>query len=117
MIKPGVDLRGLSPIWGVAYPMIQTVFEHYGYACTITSGADSEHKPKSGRTSLHYSGLALDFRTKHMAAMDKEKVINAIRGALSNQFQILFENVGLPLEHLHIEWDIKDPEEPETEHV
>ena len=114
MIKPGVDLRGLSPVWGVAYPMIQTVFEHYGYACTITSGADGEHKPKTGRASLHYSGLALDFRTKHLAVMDKEKVLNAVRAALSNQFDIVLEQIGLPLEHLHIEYD---PKEPETEQV
>ena len=110
MIKPGVDLRGLSAVWGVAYPIIQKCFEDFGYTCTITSGRDSIHKPESGRVSLHYSGLALDFRTKHMIVMDKAKVVEAIRTALGNQFDLAFENVGLPQEHLHCEFDPKDSE-------
>ena len=110
MIKPGVDLRGLSAVWGVAYPMIQKTFEEYGYACIVTSANDGTHLPNS----LHYKGKALDFRTKHMAVMDKAKVIEAIRAVLGAQFDLVFESVGLPNEHAHIEFD---PKETSTEHV
>ena len=109
MLKHGVELRGLSPVWGVAYPIIRDVFRDYGYACVITSANDSTHGPNS----LHYKGKALDFRTKHIAVMDKARVIDAIRTALGAQFDVVFESVGLPNEHAHVEHDPKDPEKSE----
>ena len=109
MLKHGVDLRGLSPVWGVAYPIIRDAFRDYGYTCVITSANDSTH----GANSLHYKGKALDFRTKHIAAMDKAKVVEAIRSVLGDQFDVVFESVGLPQEHLHCEHDPKDPAKSE----
>lgn len=103
-IKAGVDLSKLAPQWGVAYPMIQYIFHEFGYACVITSGNDGQHMP----TSLHYSGKALDFRTKHMAVVDKAPVRNAIKAALGEHWDVILEAVGQANEHAHIEYDVKE---------
>lgn len=106
MIKAGVDLRGLHPVWGIAYPIIAGVFARHGHECVITSANDSTHGPNS----LHYKGKALDFRTKHVVMMDKKNMILEIKARLGAQFDVVFESEGLPNEHLHIEHDPKEPE-------
>lgn len=105
-LKLGVDLRGLHPCWGIAFPIIQRIYSKYGYECIITSANDSTHGPNS----LHYKGKALDLRTKHLAMMHKSKVVQDIKGALGPQFDVVFEADGQANEHLHIEFDPKEPE-------
>lgn len=109
MIKPGVDLRPLTPPMAVAYAIIQKAFGEYDYGCVITSGADSKH----GVGSLHASGNALDFRTKHVHSVDKLKLVNKITLALGEQFDVVYEADGQPNEHLHVEFDPKPPKEPQ----
>lgn len=52
MIKHGVDLRGLTPIWGIAFPLILDVYRRHGQTCRITSATDGVH----GARSLHPAG-------------------------------------------------------------
>ena len=103
-IKTGVDLRGLSPIWGVAFPLIQQIFASFHYDCIVTSANDGMHGPHS----LHYKGKALDLRTKHLQMMDKATIIDTIRESLGAQFDVVFEDAGLANEHLHCEFDPKE---------
>lgn len=105
MLKSGVDLRGLHGCWGVAFPIIQHIFNKYTYDCIVTSANDSVHGPNS----LHYNGRALDLRTKHLAMMDKGPIIRDLKAALGAQFDVVFESPGEANEHVHIEWDPKDP--------
>ena len=106
MLKLGVDLRGLHPCWGIAFPIIQRIFNRRGYECIVTSANDSKHGPNS----LHYKGKALDLRTKHVPMMDKLPVIKELKESLGPQFDVVFEAEGTVNEHAHIEWDPKEVE-------
>ena len=104
-LKSGVDLRILAPQWGIGFPIIQQCFHAHQYECVVTSGNDSQH----GLHSLHPSGLALDFRTKHIPMSDKLPIRLAIISALGAQWDVVLESVGMENEHLHVEFDPKPP--------
>lgn len=105
-IKAGVVLGQLAPQWAVAYPIIQAIYHERGYACVITCGNEA-HEDRPG--SLHPSGRALDFRTRHLPMIDKIEVHKAIKEALGEQWDVLLENVAKDSEHLHCEYDPKPP--------
>ena len=99
-LKPGVRLEGLSPQMALAALIVQSCYD--SASCTITSANDGQHSEKS----LHYSGNALDFRTKDYFG-DKRMLVNAVRKALGPEFDVVFEDEGTPNEHLHVEYDPK----------
>jgi hypothetical protein len=109
-LKMGVDLRGIHQVWGIAFPIIHTVFRDNGAQCIVTSANDSKHGPHS----LHYKGKALDLRTKHVRdELTKLSIIKKIKEHLGPQFDVVYESAGLENEHLHIEFDPKEPENAE----
>ncbi len=104
MIKNGVDLRGLTPQMAIAYTIACKVYGQYN--CVITSGSDSKHGPNS----LHYVGKALDLRTRHLPEQAVQGIVDKLREALGEQFDVVLEQ-----DHCHIEWQPKtkyiDPED------
>ena len=110
MLKAGVDLRGLHPVWGIAFPIIQRIYNKRGHECVITSANDSTHGPNS----WHYKGRALDLRTKHLPMMDKLPLVKELKEALGPQFDVVFEAEGTVNEHVHLEFDPKEPEKQEA---
>lgn len=68
----------------------------------ITSGDDGTHK----QNSKHYTGDALDFRSKHWGG-DYDRFLAPIRAALGPDYDVVLESKGLDQEHLHIEYDPK----------
>ncbi len=108
-LKAGVDLRGIHPVWGIAYPIIRDAFRDQNAQCIITSANDSRH----GVNSLHYKGRALDLRTKHVSEPAKSAIIKKIKEQLGEQFDVVYEAAGTENEHLHIEWDVKETEKSE----
>jgi hypothetical protein len=55
--------------------------------------------------SLHYKDRALDFRTKHLSAADKEALVTAVKRRLGTDYDVILENAGGTNEHLHVEYD------------
>ncbi len=51
-------------------------------------------------TSLHFSGKAIDLRTRDMAAGKEQKVVEALKTKLGNNFDIVLES-----DHIHLEYD------------
>ncbi len=114
-LKTGVKLSGLRPQMLVAFMVAKEEFAKYGIELIITSVNDSNH----GYGSLHFSGGAFDARTKHidntkmkaaygLSALDvKHRIWDAIRKNLGVEFDVLFEFIGLPNEHIHIEFQPK----------
>ena len=111
MLKPGVDIQGLQPQMVLAFAIIQPIYHRMGYECVITAACDGKHLTNS----LHYKGLALDFRIKHVISIDKPRLIKDIKDALGQDFDVLLEDAGTPNEHAHVEHDPKprtiNPEE------
>ena len=97
MIKNGVDLRGLSPQMAIAYTIATKCYGQYD--CVITSANDSKHGPNS----LHYSGRALDLRTRHLNEQGLQAVFHKLKEALGEQFDVVLES-----NHIHMEFDPKD---------
>ena len=97
MIKSGVDLRGLTPQMAIAYTIACKVYGQYD--CVITSGNDGKHGPNS----LHYVGKALDLRTRHLHGQAIQQIVDRLREALGDQYDVVLES-----DHIHLEWDPKD---------
>lgn len=68
----------------------------------VTSVNDGRHKPGS----LHYSGNAVDIRSK---TWPRERVAECVRLFRASpdgpRYDLLFESPGTPNEHLHLEFD------------
>jgi hypothetical protein len=106
-IKAGVDLRGLAPQMAVAYTIAQRVYsEQAGVACVITSASDGKHGPNS----LHYQGKALDLRTRTLRPEQVHPVFMALKDALHpGGFDVVLET-----DHIHVEFDWKEPDKEEA---
>lgn len=64
----------------------------------ITSGNDSEHMAGS----KHFTNEALDFRTKHLNAAQKQALVKDVKKRLGKDYDVVLES-----DHLHIEADPK----------
>jgi hypothetical protein len=114
-LKEGVDLRNLAPQWAIGYPMVQQCFLSRGYSCVVTGGNERTPAQLLAKPStLHPSGRALDFRTKHIPMIDKLPLIKRIKEALGAQWDVALEHVGQEQEHAHIEFDVKKQEKGEV---
>lgn len=104
LIKEGVRLLGINPVMVLAHSIIASVFEYYGFDCIITSGIEGKHSWGSD----HYKGDALDYRSRHIPnKVDKNLLLETLKKALGNDFDILLEGVGTANEHYHVEYDPK----------
>lgn len=65
-LKPGVRLAGLRPEMLVALMAAERAFADLGADLVITSALDGRHSP----TSLHYTGCAVDLRTRDLSPRD-----------------------------------------------
>lgn len=94
-LKDGVSLQDVHWRLFQAAIVAEAIFAKYGSELVITSGNDGKHSPNS----LHYKGMALDFRTWHVAGREWE-VANAIQKALGDDFDVVAES-----DHIHCELD------------
>jgi len=97
-IKPGACVIGLQAVMVRGCITIGTVYAAMGYRCTLTSGVDGQHSPRS----RHYLGLAADFRTRDILVGTRTALRDAIASRLGQDFDVILES-----DHLHVEWDPK----------
>ena len=64
----------------------------------ITSLMDGTHSARS----LHYSGRAVDFRTRDLSALEVAHLAAALKSDLGPAFDVVVEET-----HIHVEWDPK----------
>jgi hypothetical protein len=98
-----VKLEGLQPQMVLAAVIVHTIFEQWGYECIITSGSDGTHTGSANRPSLHYSGLALDFRINHVVNENRPALVQDLSEALGKHFDVVLHDT-----HLHVEYDPKE---------
>ena len=101
-LKTGVKLKDLSPQMVLGANIIDRVYMEHSHNPTVTSCNDGKHS----ETSLHYSGNALDWRTKDFYG-DKQALVYAIKDALGSNFDVVLEALGTDNEHIHTEYQPK----------
>lgn len=98
-LKQGVRLDKLQPQIVLGLLALNQIWERYGYGpCVVTSGSEGVHKAGS----LHYSGRAVDIRTRHVHPDDLTYIISQARNALGMDFDVVLE-----VDHIHLEYDPK----------
>ncbi len=102
-LKEGVSIAGVSPELVLGIFIINSVFTRYAKDCILTSVTDGRHR----EGSKHYSGEAVDIRTKHLTNEEKTEITSEIARALGKDFDVILEGIGTDNNHLHIEWDPK----------
>lgn len=103
-LKAGVNPTGIQPEILLAIAIVSQIYKEHGYDAVITSLFDGVH----GEHTLHKRDgkcRAVDFRTKQLTQIDKELMIPTIKDALGDSYDVIFESLGEPNEHLHIEYD------------
>lgn len=103
LIKPGAKILGIKPEILLGLKIVEKVFSSLGYDVILTEATGGMHMHES----LHYVGLAVDLRSKHMLNIDKTTVIAKISSELED-FDFIIENEGTEREHFHLEFQPKD---------
>lgn len=102
-IKSGTGaarVLGLRPEIVIAVMVANDVFQEAGFDCVITAGIDGSHS----RGSIHYKGLAVDIRTRHVPQLEHPKIVAKLQERLGDDFDVVLEG-----DHLHLEYDPKTP--------
>ena len=100
-IKEGVVLFGLDPRMRWALIEAERLWKKYGIeeGVTVTSGLEGEHSAGS----LHYYGLALDFRTRYFTPLEKDDLAMELINCLSGSYDVIVHKT-----HIHVEWRMID---------
>ena len=94
-----VETKSLAPQLVLALFMAQEVYKEYGTDLVITSANDSVHS----YTSLHFSGNAVDLRTRSLpGTVDRAEVVTKIQNKLNQDFDVVLEQ-----DHIHLEYQPK----------
>lgn len=107
-IKKDVRIQGLRPEMMLGIYICDQVFALSNYDCVITSC--TEESTVHGFASLHYSGCAIDLRTKHLAEDADEIVeiakviVKLLKASLGASFDVVLEK-----DHIHVEYQPKRP--------
>ena len=98
--KQGVRLTDLSPQMVFAAMVVDAVYRKHDIVdCVVTSGSDGEHSTNS----WHYTGRALDFRTRNVPELIRNAVAQEISVSLGENYYVVLEAT-----HLHCEYDPKE---------
>ncbi len=100
--KPGVEVKLLDTLLLRGLVALAEMFERAGVPeLTITSVNDGTHKVGS----FHYTGLAVDIRSKVIDPAVVERVRKHFLDLYDFDFDLIWESRGLVNEHLHLEYD------------
>lgn len=103
-LKRGVHIHKLKVQMLLGAIIVSHVYADHGLECIITSGSDGTHMHKS----LHYTGLALDFRVRDCPEIERPALVQDLRRALGDEFDVVWKHGKT---HIHVEWD---PDEGES---
>jgi hypothetical protein len=88
-------LMSLHTVWRKVIPAIDPV---------ITAANDSRHM----EGSYHYTGYALDVRSKNLEQVTKQEVLRELKMLLiAPQYDVVLELEGTENEHFHIEFNAR----------
>lgn len=96
---PGAE--ALTPEMAAGAEIAEEAYQRF-LELTVTSTTDGVHRSDS----RHYSGNAIDLRTRHLTRKAARDLAEALKKTLSPDFDVVLEPT-----HLHVEYD------PETRKV
>ncbi len=97
--KSGVKVNGIKPEILLAIAVANDIYKMWGVLDTVvTSVTDGVHS----RGSLHYIGHAVDLRIYNFDEDEKLGVVNSLRDALTDEYDVVLEE-----RHIHIEFQPK----------
>ena len=67
-----INLSNLSPQMLLGLIIVDQIMQKYGGEAVITSANDAKHS----KTSLHYSGNAVDLRSRIFSTIDKPAILS-----------------------------------------
>jgi len=95
-LKEGVKIQGVRSELILGLMVADEVYKNAGYELTITSLMDGTHSA----TSLHYSGCAVDLRTRNISSDEQKKLIVVqMKQKLGIDFDVILES-----NHIHMEY-------------
>lgn len=93
-----------SPQILLAIVVAEMLLKDLGAECWVTSLDDSKHSVES----KHYTGQAVDLRTKNLDEEQKTAFLIRMKGRLTQLgFDVILEARNTDNEHLHVEYDPK----------
>ena len=100
IFKQGVPVYGLSPeiLWAA-----DVAERTCPKDCTITS---TRFGDEHGWASLHYTGDAIDLRTRHLDDNEIKAWVNELKAVLGDDYDVVLES-----NHIHIEYQPKNWQE------
>ena len=96
--KDDVKIFGIRPEIAMAIEVANGIYNQFGSDVTVTSVVDGTHS----KTSLHYSGSAVDFRTRNLADHQVDTIVSWLKQFLTNEFDVVKER-----DHIHVEFQPK----------
>ncbi len=98
-LKDGVVLLGLQTEMRKVLKLADFLWKRYGQELVITAALDGVHSAGS----LHYYGLALDFRTRYFKPGIAKIIVGEMKEKLPHEYDVVLEST-----HIHVEFDPKD---------
>ena len=93
-IKEGVIMAGLQLEMRPVLKAADRLWKQYGEELVVTSALDGTHSAGS----LHYYGLALDFRTRYFPDGVAFEASEVLQDALGPDFRVIYEGT-----HIHVQ--------------
>lgn len=97
-IKPGANIEGIDIRMRPALVYADKIWRELGRleGVTVTCGMDGEHSAGS----LHYYGLALDFRTHYFSVEETVQAAVQLEDSLGSDYDVIVHG-----SHIHVEFD------------
>lgn len=94
-LKTGVSVHGLTTEMLLGLIIAMGVYRKYESELTVTSALDGKHS----HTSLHYSGNAVDLRTRDLPEGMAEVIVKEIKEDVGIDYDVILED-----DHIHLEY-------------
>ena len=96
--KKGAVLAGLDLRMRVVLKNANQIWSLHGQELWVTAGLNGEHSAGS----LHYYGLALDFRSRYFDKRTIERIVEELEKSLGKNYDVVIHK-----SHIHVEYDPK----------
>jgi hypothetical protein len=101
-LKDGFSFKGIRAEIVAGLQILTPIASNLGIkTLVLTAGTNGKH----GDGSLHYSGLALDIRSRNLTREQKMGLLQGFNTSAGKNFDFILEDQGLDNEHFHLEYD------------